>query len=147
VIIEDKVEIGANTTIDRATIGSTIIRTGAKLDNLVQIAHNVIVGNYTVIAAQAGISGSVKMGSGVMIGGQAGIAGHLNIADGSRINAQSGLGKSLKKPDTAVTGSPAYEYGQAIRAQAIARTLPEMEKRIQELEALVKQLISEKISS
>lgn len=145
VVLEDHVEIGANTTIDRATIGSTIIRAGAKLDNLVQIAHNVEVGNSTVIAAQAGISGSTKIGKGVMIGGQAGLAGHLHVSDGSKINAQSGLGKHLKTPGTSVTGSPAYDYGQAIRAQAIARNLPEMEKRIQELEALVKQLLAEKV--
>lgn len=147
VVIEDNVEIGANTTIDRATMGSTIIKAGAKLDNLIQIAHNVEVGNSTVIAAQSGISGSVKIGKSVMIGGQAGIAGHLQIADGSKINAQAGLGKSLKKPNTAVTGSPAYEYHQAIRSQAIARNLPELEKRIKELEELVKQLMKEKISS
>jgi UDP-3-O-[3-hydroxymyristoyl] glucosamine N-acyltransferase len=145
VIVEDHVEIGANATIDRATIGSTIIRAGAKLDNLVQIAHNVEVGNSTVIAAQAGISGSTKIGKGVMIGGQAGLAGHLHVSDGSKINAQSGLGKHLKTPGTSVTGSPAYDYGQAIRAQAVARNLPEMEKRIQELEALVKQLLAEKV--
>lgn len=141
VIIEDNVEIGANTTIDRATIGSTIIRAGAKLDNLIQIAHNVEVGNNTVIAAQTGISGSTKIGSNVMIGGQAGIAGHIQIADGSRINAQSGLGKSMKVPNSAVTGSPAYEYTRALRSQAVARNLPEMEKRIKELEKLVKQLM------
>lgn len=146
VVIEDNVEIGANTTIDRATIGSTIIRSGAKLDNLIQIAHNVEVGNSTVIAAQVGISGSTKLGKGVMIGGQAGLAGHIQVSDGSKINAQSGLGKSLKKPNTYVTGSPAYDYGQAIRSQAIARKLPELEKRIKELEDLVKQLISEKVS-
>lgn len=146
VIVEDNVEIGSNTTIDRATIGSTIIRSGAKLDNLIQIAHNVEVGNSTVIAAQAGISGSVKIGKGVMIGGQAGIVGHLQISDGSKINAQAGLGKSLKKPNMSVTGSPAYEYSQAIRSQAIARNLPEMEKRIKELEDLVKQLLAEKVS-
>jgi UDP-3-O-[3-hydroxymyristoyl] glucosamine N-acyltransferase len=140
VVIEDNVEIGANTTIDRATIGSTIIKSGAKLDNLIQIAHNVEVGNSTVIAAQAGISGSTKIGKGVMIGGQAGLAGHIQIADGSKINAQAGLGKSLKKPNTAVTGSPAYDYNQAIRSQAMARKLPELEKRVTELEALVKAL-------
>ncbi len=145
VLIEDNVEIGANATIDRATIGSTIIRSGAKLDNLIQIAHNVEVGHSTVIAAQAGVSGSTKIGNGVMIGGQAGIVGHIQIADGSKINAQAGLGKSLKVPGTAVTGSPAYDYNQAIRSQAIARNLPEMEKRIKELEALVKQLLAEKI--
>jgi UDP-3-O-[3-hydroxymyristoyl] glucosamine N-acyltransferase len=146
VVIEDHVEIGANTTIDRATMGSTIIKAGAKLDNLIQIAHNVEVGNSSVIAAQAGISGSTKIGKGVMIGGQAGLAGHIQIADGSKINAQAGLGKSLKKPNMAVTGSPAYDYGQAIRSQAIARKLPEMEKRVKELEELVKQLMKEKIS-
>lgn len=145
VSVEDYVEIGANTTIDRATIGSTIIKSGAKLDNLIQIAHNVEVGNSTVIAAQAGISGSVKIGAGVMIGGQAGIAGHLQIADGSKINAQAGLGKHLKNASS-VTGSPAYDYNKAIRSQAIARNLPEMEKRIKELEDLVKQLLAEKIS-
>lgn len=145
VVIEDNVEIGANTTIDRATIGSTIIKSGAKLDNLIQIAHNVEIGNSTVIAAQAGISGSVKVGKNVMIGGQAGIAGHLQLADGSKINAQAGLGKSLKTPNTAVTGSPAYNYHQAIRSQAIARNLPELEKRLKELEELVKQLLKEKV--
>ncbi len=145
VVIEDNVEIGANTTIDRATMGSTLIKSGAKLDNLIQIAHNVEVGNCTVIAALAGISGSTKIGNSVLIGGQAGVAGHLQIADGSKINAQAGLGKSLKAPGLSVTGSPAYDYSQAIRSQAIARNLPEMEKRIKELEALVRQLIKERV--
>jgi UDP-3-O-[3-hydroxymyristoyl] glucosamine N-acyltransferase len=145
VVIEDHVEIGANTAIDRATMGSTIIRRGAKLDNLIQIAHNVEIGKSSVIAAQAGISGSTKLGIGVMIGGQAGIAGHLQLADGSKVNAQAGLGKSLK-PNMAVTGSPAYNYNQAIRAQAMARNLPEIEKRLQDLEQLVKQLLAEKES-
>lgn len=144
VVIEDNVEIGANATIDRATMGSTLIKSGAKLDNLIQIAHNVEVGNSTVIAAQAGVSGSTKIGNGVMIGGQAGLAGHLQVGDGSKINAQAGLGKSLK-PGSSVTSSPAYDYGQAIRSQAIARNLPEMEKRIKELEELVKQLIAERV--
>ena len=107
VIIEDQVEIGSNTTIDRATMGSTCIRKGAKLDNLIQIAHNVEVGESTVIAAQAGVSGSTKIGRQVMIGGQAGLVGHIQIADGSKINAQSGVSKSMKEPYTAVTGSPA----------------------------------------
>ncbi len=144
VIIEDQVEIGANTAIDRATMGSTVIRKGAKLDNLIQVAHNVEIGYSSVIAAQAGISGSTKIGNGVMIGGQAGIAGHLQLADGSKVNAQAGLGKSLK-PNMSVTGSPAYNYNQAIRAQAMARNLPEIEKRLQELELLVKQLMAEKV--
>ncbi|MEO7047193.1 MAG: UDP-3-O-(3-hydroxymyristoyl)glucosamine N-acyltransferase [Ferruginibacter sp.] len=142
VIIEDNVEIGANATIDRATIGSTIIRSGAKLDNLLQIAHNVEVGNNSVIAAQSGVSGSTKIGKNVMIGGQVGIVGHLQIADGSKINAQSGVSKSMKQPNTAVTGSPAYDYTAALRSQAIVRNLPEMEKRIKELESLVAGLLS-----
>ncbi len=145
VVVEDQVEIGANATIDRATIGSTLIRSGAKLDNLIQIAHNVEIGDHTVIAAQAGVSGSTKIGSRVMIGGQAGIVGHIQIADGSKINAQSGVSKSIKKPNTAVTGSPAFDYTSALRSQAISRNLPELEKRIKELEDLVKQLLAEKV--
>ena len=145
VIVEDNVEIGANATIDRATIGSTIIRSGAKLDNLIQIAHNVEIGNSTVVAAQSGISGSTKVGKGVMIGGQVGIVGHIDIGDGAKINAQSGVSKSVEA-GKAVTGSPAHDYTSALRSQAISRKLPELEKRIKELEALVKQLISERVS-
>jgi UDP-3-O-[3-hydroxymyristoyl] glucosamine N-acyltransferase len=141
VIIEDDVEIGSNTTIDRATIGSTIIRSGAKLDNLLQIAHNVEVGNNAIIAAQTGISGSTKIGNNVMIGGQAGIVGHIQIADGSKINAQSGVSKSIKTPNTTVTGSPAYDYTSALRSQAVARRLPELEKRILELEKIIQELM------
>jgi UDP-3-O-[3-hydroxymyristoyl] glucosamine N-acyltransferase len=144
VIIEDNVEIGANATIDRATIGSTVIKAGAKLDNLIQIAHNVEIGNNTVIAAQAGVSGSTKIGNNVMIGGQAGVVGHLTIADGSKINAQSGVSKSIKVPKSAVTGSPAFDYTSALRSQALSRSLPEMEKRITELENQLKQLLSER---
>ncbi|MCH5689044.1 UDP-3-O-(3-hydroxymyristoyl)glucosamine N-acyltransferase [Niabella sp. W65] len=139
VIVEDDVEIGANSTIDRATIGSTIIRKGAKLDNLIQIAHNVEIGSSTVVAAQAGISGSTKVGKGVMIGGQAGIVGHLQIGDGAKINAQSGVSKNLE-PGKAVTGSPAHEYTSALRSQALSRKLPELERRIKELEQLIQQL-------
>lgn len=145
VVIENNVEIGANTTIDRATIGSTIIKAGAKLDNLIQIAHNVEIGMNTVIAAQSGVSGSTKIGKNVMIGGQAGIVGHLQIADGSKINAQSGVGKSIKTPNTAVTGSPAYDYGHALRSQILSRNLPEMEKRIKELEKMIESLKNEKV--
>ena len=146
VIIEDYVEIGANAAIDRATIGSTIIRSGAKLDNLVQIAHNVEIGNSTVIAAQTGISGSTKIGNKVMIGGQVGIVGHISIDEGSKINAQSGVSKSIKTPGAALTGSPAYDYTSSLRSQAIFRNLPEMEKRLKELEGLVKQLLAERES-
>jgi UDP-3-O-[3-hydroxymyristoyl] glucosamine N-acyltransferase len=147
VVIENDVEIGANTTIDRATMGSTCIKAGAKLDNLIQIAHNVEVGESTVMAAQAGVSGSTKIGKNVMIGGQAGIVGHIQIADGSKINAQSGVSKSLKEPYTAVTGSPAADYSSVLRSQAVFRNLPEMEKRIYELEKIVKQLMEEKVNS
>jgi UDP-3-O-[3-hydroxymyristoyl] glucosamine N-acyltransferase len=143
VVIEDRVEIGANVCIDRGTMGSTLIKSGAKLDNLLQIAHNVEVGNNTVIAAQTGISGSTKIGKNVMIGGQAGIAGHLTVGDGAKINAQSGLGKSLK-PGQSVTSSPAYDYNKAIRSQATARNLPEMEKRLKELEELMKEFLVKK---
>ena len=141
VIIEDNVEIGANTTIDRATIGSTKILAGAKIDNLVQIAHNVEIGGYTVVAAQSGISGSTKLGKGVMVGGQVGIVGHIHIGDGAKINAQSGVSKSID-PGKAVTGSPAFDYTSALRSQSAARRLPDMEKRIAELEKLVAALNS-----
>ena len=145
VIIEDGVEIGANATIDRATIGSTLIKSGAKLDNLLQIAHNVEVGNNSVIAAQAGISGSTKIGNYVMIGGQVGIVGHIKIADGTKINAQSGVSKTIKNPNSAVTGSPAFDYTAALRSQVASRNLPALEKRVLELEKLLKEL-TEKIS-
>lgn len=145
VVIEDEVEIGANATIDRATIGSTLIKRGAKLDNLIQIAHNVEVGNSTVIAAQAGVSGSTKIGNGVMIGGQAGIVGHIQLGDGAKVNAQSGVSKSIDA-GKAVTGSPAYDYTSALRSQAVTRRLPELEKRVKELETLVRQLLEEKSS-
>ncbi len=146
VVVEDEVEIGSNSCIDRATMGSTIIHKGAKLDNLIQIAHNVEIGSYTVIAAQSGVSGSTKVGNRVMIGGQVGIVGHISIADGSRINAQSGVSKSLKVPNSVVTGSPAFDYTSTLRSQAIFRNLPEMERRIAELELLIKHLLAEKAS-
>jgi len=145
VIIEDYVEVGSNATIDRATIGSTLIRKGVKLDNLIQIAHNVEIGSNTVIAAQSGVSGSTKLGKNVMVGGQVGIVGHIQIADGSKINAQSGVTKSMKTPNSAVTGSPAFDYTSALRAQAAARKLPEFEKRIIELEKLIQQFLAEKV--
>jgi UDP-3-O-[3-hydroxymyristoyl] glucosamine N-acyltransferase len=104
----------------------------------------VEVGTNTVIAAQAGVSGSTKIGNNVMIGGQAGVVGHIQIADGTKINAQSGVSKSIKVPKTSVTGSPAFEYGSALRSQAVSRNLPELEKRITELENLVKHLMEER---
>jgi len=144
VVIEDGVEIGANAAIDRGTIGSTLVKSGAKLDNLLQIAHNVEIGNNSVIAAQCGISGSTKIGNNVMIGGQAGIVGHIQIADGSKINAQSGVSKSIKKPNSAVTGSPAYDFTAALRSQASARNLPELEKKVAALEKLINELTEKK---
>ncbi|MFN3666312.1 MAG: UDP-3-O-(3-hydroxymyristoyl)glucosamine N-acyltransferase [Sediminibacterium sp.] len=147
VVVESHVEIGANATIDRATMGSTIIRTGAKLDNLVQIAHNVEVGSNTVIAAQTGVSGSTKIGKSVMIGGQTGIAGHLTIADGSKINGQSGITKNIKEPNRTLTGTPADDFTRSLRAQAHLRNLPELEKRVKELEKLVEQLIADRVNA
>jgi UDP-3-O-[3-hydroxymyristoyl] glucosamine N-acyltransferase len=143
VIIEDDVEIGANSTIDRATMGSTLIKAGAKLDNLLQIGHNAEVGNNTIIAAQAGVSGSTKVGNNVMIGGQAGIVGHITIGDGAKINAQSGVSKSLEAGKT-VTGSPAYEFTAALRSQATSRKLPDLEKRISALEKIIASLTDKK---
>jgi UDP-3-O-[3-hydroxymyristoyl] glucosamine N-acyltransferase len=134
VVIEDDVEIGANTTIDRATMGSTLIKKGVKLDNLIQIAHNVEIGENTVIAAQTGISGSTKIGKQCMIGGQVGIVGHIHIADNTRINAQSGLSKSITQPGTTITGSPAFDYKSSLKSQAIFRNLPDWIQRIQQLE-------------
>ncbi|MEY3348481.1 MAG: hypothetical protein RLY46_520 [Bacteroidota bacterium] len=144
VIVEDHVEIGANVCIDRATMGSTTIKKGTKLDNLVQIAHNVEVGQNTVVAAQAGISGSTKIGNHVTIGGQAGIVGHIQIADGAKINGQSGVSKSIREKDTIITGSPAFEFSSAMRANAIFRKLPDLDKKIKELENLIEILIKEK---
>lgn len=145
VVVEDDVEIGSNTTIDRATMGSTVIKTGAKLDNLIQVAHNVEIGPSTVIAAQAGISGSTRIGKGVMIGGQAGIVGHIQLGDGAKVNAQSGVSKSIEA-GKAVTGSPAFEFTAALRSQAAARKLPELEKRVKELEKMLQELLAKKIS-
>ncbi|TAF50236.1 MAG: UDP-3-O-(3-hydroxymyristoyl)glucosamine N-acyltransferase [Sphingobacteriia bacterium] len=144
VVVEDGVEIGANTTIDRATMGSTLIRKGAKLDNLIQIAHNVEIGNSTVIAAQTGVSGSTKIGNFVMIGGQTGVAGHISIADGSKINGQSGVTKSIKEPNKSYNGNPAFDFSQSRRIEVSTRRLPELEKRVKELENLVQQLLAEK---
>ena len=134
VIIEDNVSIGANTTIDCATMGSTVIRNGVKLDNLIQIGHNVELGENTVIAAQTGISGSTKLGRNCMIGGQAGITGHITLADRTSIGAQSGLGRSVTKPGTAHSGSPAFDYKTNLKSFAVYKKLPLLMKRIEELE-------------
>jgi UDP-3-O-[3-hydroxymyristoyl] glucosamine N-acyltransferase len=133
VVIEDHVEIGANTTIDRATLGSTTIRRGAKLDNLIQVAHNVEIGENTVIAAQTGIAGSTKIGRDCMIGGQVGIIGHLVIGDRVKIAAQSGIGSNLKD-DEIVQGSPAFSIGDYKRSYVVFRNLPDLYDRIKKLE-------------
>ena len=143
VVIEDNVEIGANTTIDRATVGSTFIKKGVKIDNLVQIAHNVEIGENTVVAAQAGISGSTKIGANVMVGGQAGFVGHISIADGAKINAQSGVSKSIKEKGATVTGSPAFDYTASLRSQAIYKSLPELQQKINVLEEAIKNISKE----
>lgn len=137
VIIEDQVEIGANTCIDRATLKSTIIRKGVKIDNLVQLAHNVEIGEHTGIAAQVGISGSTRLGKHNMIAGQVGIAGHLNIADQFTATAQSGVSKSSPEKGQIVAGSPAFPLRDNLRSHAVFRHLPEMERRLAALEKLV----------
>jgi UDP-3-O-[3-hydroxymyristoyl] glucosamine N-acyltransferase len=134
VVIEDMVEIGANTTIDRATLGSTIIRKGAKIDNLIQIAHNVEIGENTVIAAQTGISGSTRIGRNCMIGGQVGIVGHIKIADRVMIAAQSGIGKSILEEGSVVEGSPALNIREYQRSYVHFRRLDQLVKRVNQLE-------------
>ena len=134
VIIEDDVEIGANTTIDRATMGSTLIRKGVKLDNLIQIAHNVEIGCNTVVAAQTGISGSTKIGENVILGGQVGVVGHINVAKGSQVQAQSGISRSIKEENKKWAGAPATNYQDHMRSQIRVNRLPDLEKKIQELE-------------
>jgi UDP-3-O-[3-hydroxymyristoyl] glucosamine N-acyltransferase len=140
VIIEDDVEIGANTTVDRATMGSTIIRKGVKLDNLIQIAHNVEISSNTVVAAQTGISGSTKVGENCIIGGQVGIVGHINIAKGTQIQAQSGISRSLIVEGKKWAGSPAVSYTDNLRSQVVINRLPELEKKINELEKIIIEL-------
>ncbi len=134
VIIEDDVEIGANCSIDRATLGATIIRKGVKLDNLIQIAHNVIVGENTVIAAQTGISGSTKIGKNCIIGGQVGFVGHIEVGDNVTIGAQSGVSKTLPS-NSVYFGYPAKPIMQAKREEAAIRKLPELLKRLSDLES------------
>lgn len=137
VTIEDNVEIGANTCIDRSTMGSTYIRKGAKLDNLIQIAHNAEVGENTVMAAQVGVAGSTKVGKWCMFGGQVGMAGHISIADGTHVGAQAGITNTVKKADAPIIGSPAIDAKAYMKAYAVYRRLPEM---YQELNALKKEI-------
>jgi UDP-3-O-[3-hydroxymyristoyl] glucosamine N-acyltransferase len=140
VVLEDHVEIGANVAIDRATMGSTIIRKGVKLDNLIQIGHNVEIGENTVMAAQTGISGSTKVGRNCMFGGQVGLAGHLKIANGTKIGAQGGILGDVKEENSVIIGSPAIELKQFLRSSVIFKKLPEMKVKIDSLEKEVESL-------
>ena len=140
VVIEDNVEIGANVAIDRATMGSTIIRKGVKLDNLIQIGHNVEIGENTVMAGQTGVAGSAKIGRNCMFGGQVGISGHLKIADGTKIGAQSGIPGDVKKENTILLGYPAIDYKNFYRSSVVFRQLPELKRKIEELEKEIGQL-------
>lgn len=134
VIIGNHVEIGANTCIDRAVIGSTQIRDGVKLDNLIQVAHNVEIGENTVVAAQAGISGSTRFGKNVMIGGQAGITGHLTIAEGTKIQAQAAVIRDVLEPNKGISGAPAVDAREHYRILASMKILPQLIQRVKELE-------------
>lgn len=142
VVIEDNVEIGANTCIDRATMGSTVVHSGVKLDNLIQIAHNDEIGSHTVMASQAGIAGSAKIGEWCMIGGQAGVSGHCKMGDRTIVGAQCGIIGSRKGGET-LLGSPAMDAKEFIRASAYLKKLPDLDKKVKELmkeiEALKKQ--------
>ncbi|MGQ0829307.1 MAG: UDP-3-O-(3-hydroxymyristoyl)glucosamine N-acyltransferase [Bacteroidota bacterium] len=138
VIIEDHVEIGSNTSIDRATMGSTIIRKGAKLDNLVQIAHNVEIGENTVLAGGSFVAGSSKLGKNVMMGGQAGVVGHVKVANGVKIAGQSGVASTIEKEGLIVQGSPAFAVGDYQRSYVLFRSLQKLDARIREIERSLK---------
>jgi UDP-3-O-[3-hydroxymyristoyl] glucosamine N-acyltransferase len=140
VVLEDHVEIGANVTIDRATMGSTFIRRGVKLDNLIQIGHNVEVGENTVMAAQTGISGSTKIGKNCMFGGQVGLSGHLKIANGTKIGAQGGILGDVKDENTTIIGSPAIELRQFLKSSVLFKRLPEMKLKIDSIEKEIESL-------
>ncbi len=138
VVIEDNVEIGSNCSIDRATLGSTILRKGVKLDNLVQIAHNVEIGDNTVIAGLSGVAGSTKVGKNCMIAAQVGIVGHIKIADGVKIAGQAGVGSAIEKENEIVQGSPAFSLGDFRRSYVLFRNLPKLNDRIKDIENKLK---------
>lgn len=137
VVIEDNVEIGSNCSIDRATMGSTVIKKGVKLDNLIQVAHNVEIGENTAIAAQTGISGSTKLGKYCIVAGQVGFAGHLTIADGSQFGAKAGIGKSITDKNKQWHGAPALDLKDWLKSQVVFRNLPDLEKKILHLERMI----------
>jgi UDP-3-O-[3-hydroxymyristoyl] glucosamine N-acyltransferase len=134
VVIGNHVEVGANTCIDRGALGPTVIADGAKLDNLIHIAHNVRVGANTAMAAQVGVAGSAEIGENCLLGGQVGVAGHIRMADGTKVQAQSGIAGNVKQPNTAIFGSPAIAYADYVKAYLVFKNLPEMEKRLRALE-------------
>jgi UDP-3-O-[3-hydroxymyristoyl] glucosamine N-acyltransferase len=140
VILEDDVDIGANTVVDRAAIDATVIEEGVKLDNLVQVAHNVRIGKNTVIASQVGVAGSTHIGENCIVGGQAGFAGHLKIANGTKVQAQSGLAQSVKKEGTAIWGSPAIDYKRYYRCAIVFKNLPELQKEVYKLQKQLNEL-------
>lgn len=142
VVLEDDVEVGANTTIDRAAISSTIIKKGVKLDNLIQIAHNVEIGENTVMASQSGVAGSTKVGKNCMVGGQAGIVGHINIPDRTNIGAQAGVISTIKHTNTSILGSPAIDISKYYRSYAVFRNLPDMQSQIRDLQKQIDELKS-----
>jgi UDP-3-O-[3-hydroxymyristoyl] glucosamine N-acyltransferase len=143
VIVEDHVEIGSNTTIDRATMGSTFIKQGAKLDNLNQIGHNVQIGENTVIAAQSGIAGSTKIGKNCQFGGQSGVAPHIQIADGVKVTPQAGIPNTIKEPGSIVMGTPAFNIREFQKSFIVYKQLPDLFKRVKELENEIKRLKGE----
>jgi len=134
VVIEDMVEIGSNVSIDRATMGSTIIRRGVKIDNLIQIGHNCEIGENTVMAGQTGIAGSTKVGKNCMFGGQVGISGHLKIASGTKLGAQAGVGSDIREENTVLLGTPAFDIRQFIKSSVVFKRLPELRVKIDALE-------------
>lgn len=138
VVIEDHVEIGSNTTIDKGTLGSTRIRRGVKLDNLIQIGHNVDIGENTVMAAQCGVAGSAKIGKNCMIGGQVGIVGHLSIADGVKVAAQSGIGKTIEEENSLWQGSPAINVREFQRSYVLFKALPRLKRQLDQIERKIK---------
>ncbi|QQS49822.1 MAG: UDP-3-O-(3-hydroxymyristoyl)glucosamine N-acyltransferase [Bacteroidota bacterium] len=140
VVLEDDVEVGANTTIDRATMGITILKQGVKLDNLIQIAHNVEVGEHTVMASQTGISGSTKVGPHCMFGGQVGAAGHITIAKGVKVGAQAGIANHIKTEGATIIGTPAFDFREATRSFAAFKNLGDLVKRVNQLEQELKKL-------
>ncbi|MCX8118813.1 MAG: UDP-3-O-(3-hydroxymyristoyl)glucosamine N-acyltransferase [Desulfobacterota bacterium] len=142
VIIEDDVEIGANSTVDRATLGQTVIRRGVKIDNLVTVAHNVEIGEDSILVAQVGIAGSTKIGKNVILAGQVGVVDHLEIGDNVRVGAQSGVAQNLP-PDQAFTGSPAQPHREWLRTMATLVKLPEMKKSLAEIEGRLKRIEAE----